>query len=104
MPIESCRARPGNTPFVLTRSDISYYFGDTKTASHWPNPGGMMSGKHHDPREARSSAADGGPRPEAADAVKDAPDCEGQEARASSLEAEIAALREELSATNDKYL
>jgi len=63
-----------------------------------------MSGKHHDPRETSSAAEDGGPRPEAADAAKNAPGCEDLEARTSSLEAEIAALREELSSTNDKDL
>lgn len=63
-----------------------------------------MSGKHHDPRETHSAAADEGSRTEEAEAVKAPSDGGGSAARVAELEAELAALRVELSETNDKYL
>lgn len=63
-----------------------------------------MSGKRHNPQEQHSETADGSAGPEAGDTEKKEAACDDLEARARSLEAEIATLREELSATNDKYL
>jgi len=67
-----------------------------------------MSSKHHEPVDPHSAAPrqsaspEAGPAPEGA--VSDTAAPEDSKARISALEAEIAALREEVSSLNDKYL
>jgi len=67
-----------------------------------------MSSKHHEQVDAHSAAPRPSASPEAEQApegaVADAAAPEDPAARVSALEAEIAALREEVSSLNDKYL
>jgi molecular chaperone GrpE len=110
--------------FVLTPSDISYYFIDTSSGPIGSQLGGTMSSKqqetpcvapHAEPESSLFAAEAAGrgdkkDSPEAAppaqesDSAESAAPRDASAERIAALEQELAAVREELSVVNDKYL